>query len=74
MYGGGTGVETTPVSHSFIELYNFRDNDLNLKGLYLWYRAKAGSWESLPLKGIVPAKHSFLIRCGKHMDFFADGV
>lgn len=74
MYGGGTGVETTPVSHSFIELYNFRNNDLNLKGVYLWYRAKAGTWESLPLKGIVPAKHSFLIRCGKHQDFYADGV
>ena len=51
MYGGGTGVETTPVSHSFIELYNFRNDDLNLKGVYLWYRAKAGTWESLPLKG-----------------------
>lgn len=74
MYGGGTGVETTPVSHSFIELYNFRNDDLNLKGVYLWYRAKAGTWESLPLKGIVPAKHSFLIRCGKHQDFYADGV
>lgn len=74
MYGGGTGTEKTPVSHSFIELYNFRNNDVNLKGLYLWYRAKAGSWESLPLKGIVPAKHSFLIRCGKHMDFYDEGV
>lgn len=74
MYGGGTETETTPVSHSFIELYNFRKEPVNLKGLYLWYRAKAGSWESLPLQGIVPSKHSFLIRCGQHMDFYADGV
>ena len=66
MYGGGTEVAETPVSHSFIELYNFRDLEVNLKGLYLWYRAKSGNWESLALEGIIPPKHSFLIRCGQH--------
>ena len=66
MYGGGLELKETPVSHSFIELYNFTEIEMNLKGLYLWYRAKSGNWQSLELQGIVPPKHSFLIRCGKH--------
>ena len=74
MYGGGTEVGDTPVSHSFIELYNLREEDLNLKGIYLWYRAKAGSWQSLALEGIIPARHSFLIRCGQHNAFFKQSV
>lgn len=75
MYGAGTDASTiTPVSHSFIELYNFRDEEVNLKGLYLWYRAKSGKWQSLELQGIIPAKHSFLIRCAKQMDPYHDSV
>ena len=74
MYGGGDAIEGTPVSHGFIELYNFRDLEVNLKGLYLWYRAKAGSWQSLALEGIVPPRHSFLIRCAQHSNFYAQGV
>ena len=74
IYGGGTSSESTPVSHSFIELYNYRDEDINLKGLYLWYRAKAGGWQSLALKGIVPSRHSFLIRCGQHMKPYSTSV
>lgn len=74
IYGGGSAIVETPISHSFIELYNLRDEPVNLKGLYLWYRGRTGSWRSLPLKGIVPSKHSFLIRCGKHNDFNAECV
>ena len=74
MYGAGEAIEGTPVSHGFIELYNFRDLEVNLKGLYLWYRAKAGSWQSLALEGIVPPRHSFLIRCAQHSKFHAQGV
>lgn len=74
MYGGGSAIVDTPVSHSFIELYNFRDEDLNLKGLYLFYRAKSGTWQSLPLQGIVPARHSFLIRCGMHNALYSQCV
>ena len=62
IYGTGSTIANQPVTHSFIELYNLRDEALNLKGLYLFYRAKSGSWQSLELKGIVPPKHSFLIR------------
>ena len=74
MYGGGDTIDGAPVSHGFIELYNFKDIEVNLKGLYLWYRAKAGSWQSLPLQGIVPPRHSFLIRCGQHSNFYAQSV
>lgn len=61
MYGGGDASGTPPVSHSFIELYNDTGRDINLKGMYLFYKTK-GSWQSLALKGIVPYQHSFLIR------------
>ena len=74
MYGGGTALVDTPISHSFIELYNLRPTQVNLKGLYLWYRAKSGTWQSLELKGIVPPYHSFLIRCGQHNDLNAECV
>lgn len=74
MYGGGDNVDGTPVSHGFIELYNFRDLEVNLNGLYLWYRAKSGSWQSLELKGIVPPRHSFLIRCSSHSTMYGQGV
>ena len=74
MYGGGDAIEGTPISHGFIELYNFTNKEINLKGIYLWYRAKAGSWQSLPLQGIIPARHSFLIRCAQHSAPFSSGV
>ena len=74
MYGGGDAVERTPISHGFIELYNFTNNEINLKGLYLWVRGKAGSWKSLALQGIVPPRHSFLIRCNQHSVLYSNGV
>lgn len=74
MYGGGDAITGTPVSHGFIELYNFTNKEINLKGIYLWYRALAGSWQSLALEGIVPARHSFLIRCSQHAVPYSNGV
>ena len=74
MYGGGNIVTGTPVSHSFIELYNFNNKDINLKGVYLWYRSKGSGWQSLALEGIIPAKHSFLIRGKQHTAPFSQGV
>ena len=77
MYGGGTGtagtVETS-VSHSFVELYNNSEVDINLKGLYLNYKAKSGTWQSLPLRGIIPAHCSFLVRGGAHYNINSDLV
>ena len=77
MYGGGTetaGTAETAVSHSFVELYNNSDIDINLKGLYLNYKAKAGAWKSLPLRGIIPAHCSFLVRGGAHYNINSDLV
>ena len=68
IYGTGNDIKEQPLTHSFIELYNLRSEPLNLKGLYLFYRAKAGSWQSLELKGIVQPKHSFLIRGARVKD------
>ena len=68
IYGTGSYETEQPLTHSFIELYNLRPEPLNLKGLYLFYRAKAGSWQSLELKGIVPSYHSFLIRGARIKD------
>ena len=74
MYGAGDALDGVPVSHGFIELYNFREEEVNLKGLYLFYRAKSGTWQSLKLEGIVPPRHSFLIRCAQHAAPFSQGV
>ena len=74
MYGGGDVLTGTPISHGFIELYNFTNAEINLKGIYLFVRAKAGTWQSLALEGIVPARHSFLIRCAQHTAPFSHGV
>ena len=74
MYGGGSVTTGTPVSHGFIELYNFNNKDINLKGVYLWYRSKGSGWQSLALEGVVPAKHSFLIRGKQHTAPYSQGV
>ena len=74
MYGGGDTISGAPISHGFIELYNFKDEEVNLKGLYLWYRALSGSWQSLALEGIVPPRHSFLIRCNQHSVMYSQSV
>ena len=54
MWGGGENLTGTAVSHSFIELYNLSNMELNLKGLYLWYKSGTSAAESLELKGIIP--------------------
>ena len=74
IYGAGMEIGEQPLTHSFIELYNLKPDPVNLKGLYLFYRAKGGSWQSLPLKGIVPPRHSFLIRGARMRDDNASGI
>ena len=74
MYGAGDAKEKTPMSHGFIELYNYSNEEKNLKGIYLFVRAKSGSWQSLALEGIVPPRHSFLVRCNQHSAFYSVGV
>lgn len=72
MYGGGELLEGTAVSHSFIELYNLSKNELNLKGLYLWYKSGTSVWESMELKGIIPPYSSYLIVGAEHNSIYKD--
>ena len=72
IYGGGDNLSGTAVSHSFIELYNLNNTELNLKGLYLWYKSGTSAWESLELVGIIPPYSSFLIRGAEHNSAFKD--
>ncbi|NLL62819.1 MAG: hypothetical protein GX241_01040 [Ruminococcaceae bacterium] len=55
IYGGG-GKDKTPISNSFIELYNPTDNAINLSGYSLKYGEK-----TLNLTGTIPANGYFLI-------------
>ena len=72
MYGGGDLLEGTAVSHSFIELYNLSKNELNLKGLYLWYKSGTSAWESMELVGIIPPYSSYLIVGAEHNSIYKD--
>ena len=72
MYGGGDNLTGTAVSHSFIELYNLNNAELNLKGLYLWYKSGTSAWESIELVGIIPPYSSFLVRGAEHNTKFKD--
>ncbi|MCL2089261.1 MAG: CotH kinase family protein [Oscillospiraceae bacterium] len=65
----------SPVTHSFVEIYNPTDTTISLDGYYLHYqgfpvqqieRRTGTSWGSLKLDGTksIPPKHSYLINCG----------
>lgn len=78
-FGGGANTTTsmvqgTPISHSFVELYNCNaDVDVNLCGLYLHYRGNSDtSWQTLALRGSVPPRCSFLIRGKQHASMIMD--
>lgn len=72
MWGGGEFLSGTSVSHSFIELYNLNNVELNLRGLYLWYKSGTSAWEKQELVGIIPPYSSFLIRGAEHNTIFKD--
>lgn len=72
MWGGGDLLTGTAVSHSFIELYNLSGNELNLKGLYLWYKSGTSAWEKQELVGIIPPYSSYLVRGAQHNSVFKD--
>ncbi len=63
-------------SHSFIELYNISEEDINLEGISLYFANGTRSievtedkaWESIALTGTIPAKGSFLVLGAKHTD------
>ena len=66
VYGGGANA-STPVSHSFIELYNPTDNAISLEGYSIGYLSNGKSNTpqevKLALSGSVPSHTSYLIRC-----------
>ncbi|MCL2042997.1 MAG: hypothetical protein FWG89_02535 [Treponema sp.] len=79
-YGTGNEIQNG-VSHSFVELYNNTNNEIDLAGINLWYAAgtrpanigdpiatQDGPWESIPLTGKIPAKGSYLILGGRPTD------
>lgn len=49
-------------SHNFVELSNLTKGDINLSGLSLQYTINSTDWKVLPLKGIIKAGSTFLIR------------
>ena len=54
--------------YNFIELANRSPEDINLNGMYLHYTEDGQQWITLPLKGIIKARHTFLIRGAKAAD------
>ena len=80
IYGGGdivpsSTIQAPSVSHSFVEIYNCNVQEINLKGLYLHYKGNGDtSWQTLALRGILPAHTSFLVRGRQHGDLLSDLV
>ena len=67
VYGGGAN-DGTPVSHSFIELYNPTDAEIDLSSYSLGYLSNgkngaAAEEVKLPLDKKIPAHTSYLVRC-----------
>ena len=54
--------EYNPCDFNFVELANRCDEDVNLNGLYLHYTEDGSQWITLPLKGVLKGRHTFLIR------------
>lgn len=59
-------------SHGFIELENTSSSDIQLEGVYLHYLHPTNTAndvvEHLPLKGVLKAGSTYLIRCKKYAD------
>jgi len=62
--GGKTANEHTLnyCSHNFVELSNLTSSDINLEGMSLQYAINSTDWTVLPLKGVIKAGSTFVIR------------
>jgi hypothetical protein len=75
-YGNAGEGSPAGVSHSFVELYNISDKDINLKGIGLYYAngirgadvTEDEPWKMIALNGTIPANGSFLILGAQHDD------
>jgi hypothetical protein len=77
-YGNAGDGSPAGVSHSFVELYNTSDAEINLEGITLYYANGIRStedtpvvtedepWKMITLNGTIPVKGSFLILGKKH--------
>lgn len=68
--GGKRNSEDSPVSHSFIELYNNSERDINLRGLSVQVAKTGKDWAVCPLDGVLPGNTSFLIRCAQNTNLY----
>ncbi|MCL2762160.1 MAG: CotH kinase family protein [Treponema sp.] len=65
----GSSSSAAGASHSFVELYNTTNEDINLAGITLYYAdgirgpgvTQDGHWKTITLTGTIPAKGSFLV-------------
>lgn len=82
VYGGG-GADKTPVTHSFIELYNPTATEIDLSGWSVQYSSNRasdkegstlGEWTSLSLSNSIAPFHSYLIRGAEEVDPAASTV
>ena len=65
VYCGGQNADEHTVgycSHNFVELANVTKGDINLSGMSLQYAINSTDWAVLPLKGVIKAGSTFLIR------------
>lgn len=61
--GKGDAYSFQSCSHNFVELANSGTTDINLQDIYLLYAPNPDSpWHVLPLRGVIKAGHTFLIR------------
>ncbi|HAX73387.1 MAG TPA: hypothetical protein DCY20_07675, partial [Firmicutes bacterium] len=64
VYGGG-GKSETPFTHSFIEIYNPTDLEIDLSQYSIQYSSEGSSFVSKQLEGSLQAGGTYLIRCNK---------
>ena len=62
------GKDGSCISHSFIELYNPTDSEVDLSSYAIHFKSSKedDTWHKLDLTGKIPAKSSYLIRAQAH--------
>ncbi|MCL2844959.1 MAG: CotH kinase family protein [Chitinivibrionia bacterium] len=58
---GATSNNDRAATHSFVELFNASDDEIDLDDITLFYAEGTGAWSAIPLSGTIPAQTSFLI-------------
>ncbi len=75
VYGVGEGGTNSPaLSHSFVELYNNTNSELDLTGASLQYSEGGSTWSYLALDGTVAAKSSYLVVANEYGDYTREEI